>query len=415
MKKMLVLFCAVAALSALAFAQCEFPYTLVDQGNLDQCGYPTLPNNPGHGLSGVAWLGPTVTGEGAPHVFTTRDCCSRELGDRTIDPGTDGVAFFGVPWTPCSMVSVLVQVTAGPNYGAYVQCGGHLYLNAWKDGNLNGNFDDVLCNGQAPEWIVQDQEVTPGIHLFTFRDPGDFEHGIYDGIFRFRLTHQPVGQYGYGLMDPACPNMAHGSFGLDYLGEVEDYVLCDIQLNVELTSFDATAGSNSIQLNWATASEMINDHFEVQRDGIVIAQIPGHGTSESNHTYTYSDAGLTPGTIYNYKLISVDINGHRSDLGTVTSTPKAQAGAVTEYALSQNYPNPFNPSTQISFDVKQAGFVTLKVYNMVGQEVASLVNGSMSQGHHAVTFNAANLPSGLYVYRMEAPGFTDTRKMLLMK
>jgi hypothetical protein len=113
--------------------------------------------------------------------------------------------------------------------------------------------------------------------------------------------------------------------------------------------------------------------------------------------------------------VAVDVNGGRRDLRTASVTPAAGMGAVTEYALSQNYPNPFNPTTSISFDVKETGLVTLKVYNMVGQEVATLVHGNLAQGRHNVTFDAANLPSGLYIYRMEAPGFEATKKMLLMK
>ena len=415
MKKAFALIVILAALAITAFAQCQFPYEAVDQGNLDQCGYPTLPNNPGHGLSGIAWLGPQVTGEGGPHVFSTRDCCNGEMADRSIDPGTDGVAFFGVPWMPCSMVSILVQITGGPHYQEYVQCGGHLYLSAWKDGNLDGTFDDVLCNGNAPEWIVQDAEVTPGVRLFTFRDPGVFNLGIYNGVFRFRLTSHPVGQYGYGQMDTACPNMTNGTFGLDFLGEVEDYILCDIQLGVELAGFDYTVGANSVTFSWSTASESHNDHFDIERDGQIIARIEGQGNSATSHNYNFSDEGLNAGTLYNYTLVAVDENAQRQELRTVTASPVAGAATVSEFALNQNFPNPFNPNTSITFDVKESGFVSLTVFNMIGQEVASLVNTTMAQGHHTVSFNAANLPSGLYIYRMETPGFSASKKMLLMK
>ncbi|MBI5058553.1 T9SS type A sorting domain-containing protein, partial [candidate division KSB1 bacterium] len=91
------------------------------------------------------------------------------------------------------------------------------------------------------------------------------------------------------------------------------------------------------------------------------------------------------------------------------------AAVITEYALAQNFPNPFNPSTSIVFDMVDAGFVSLKVYNTLGQEVAAVVNGSMDAGRHVVTFDAANLPSGMYLYRLETNGFSAQHKMLLMK
>jgi len=88
---------------------------------------------------------------------------------------------------------------------------------------------------------------------------------------------------------------------------------------------------------------------------------------------------------------------------------------ITEYALHQNYPNPFNPETQITFDLLEAGTVHLTVYNLMGQEVTSLVNGGMTAGRHSVRFDATNLPSGLYLYRMDVNGFTGQHKMLLLK
>lgn len=420
MKKSIIFFVALTALSLAAFAQCNFTYSTVDMGNLNEC-YPTKINNPGHGLSGIAWLGPQITGETHPPVSVDRDC----FGNRDIpplDPGTDGVAFFGIPWQPCTDVTVAVMVTQGPHYSAYTQCGGLLYLNAWQDGNLNGNFDDndVCGDGSTSEWLIHDQVVTPGLHLYTFKNPFDANLSRpVVGVFRFRLNSHPVGRYGYGLNpaidDPQhCPANMGNDANVDILGEVEDYILCDFMLNVELTSFNAVAGDNSVNLAWATASENQNDHFEVVRDGQTIAQIPGiNGTT--SQTYSYTDASAINGTVYSYTLVAVDIYGGRRELRTLSATPTVSVGTVSEYALNQNFPNPFNPTTSISFDVKETGFVTLKVYNMVGQEVATLVHSSMAQGRHSVNFDASSLPSGLYLYRMDTNGYSATKKMLLMK
>jgi hypothetical protein len=83
----------------------------------------------------------------------------------------------------------------------------------------------------------------------------------------------------------------------------------------------------------------------------------------------------------------------------------------TKYQLEQNHPNPFNPSTTINFALPKASAVTLKVYDMLGREVATLVNGELQAGFHKVLFDAKDLPSGLYFYRIQAEGFAQTRKL----
>jgi hypothetical protein len=87
----------------------------------------------------------------------------------------------------------------------------------------------------------------------------------------------------------------------------------------------------------------------------------------------------------------------------------------TEYNLYQNYPNPFNPTTTIKYSVKEAGMVTLKVYDILGKEITTLVNEIKSPGEYTVTFNASSLPSGIYFYTMQAGGFKASNKLLLLK
>jgi hypothetical protein len=95
----------------------------------------------------------------------------------------------------------------------------------------------------------------------------------------------------------------------------------------------------------------------------------------------------------------------------VTETP----GAALTFTLNQNYPNPFNPSTQIEFILPGELKVDLKVYNILGQEVATLLNETLTPGRHSVTFNAGNLASGVYIYRINAGGYTSAKSMLLLK
>jgi hypothetical protein len=99
----------------------------------------------------------------------------------------------------------------------------------------------------------------------------------------------------------------------------------------------------------------------------------------------------------------------------VVTAVKEHAGNPDEYELYQNYPNPFNPSTRVSFNLPKDGYVTLKVYNVLGIEVASLFEGRMSAGMHSVAWDAQDVPSGIYVYRLTAGSFTAVRKMVLMK
>ncbi len=99
----------------------------------------------------------------------------------------------------------------------------------------------------------------------------------------------------------------------------------------------------------------------------------------------------------------------------VTSVELVGSTIPDKFELTQNYPNPFNPSTQISFSIAEAQFASLKVFNSIGQEVATLVNGEVKPGVYNVSFNAAGLPSGTYFYRLVTNSFVGTKKMMLVK
>ncbi len=188
---------------------------------------------------------------------------------------------------------------------------------------------------------------------------------------------------------------------------------------VELTSFTASANFGVVDLQWITATETNNQGFEVQRsngsDFETIAFVDGFGTTTETQVYTYSDRSVEVGT-YSYRLKQVDFDG-TFDYSDVV---EVNVPAPSVFALEQNYPNPFNPSTKINFQLKVDSKVSLKVFDILGQEVATLINTNLVAGAHNVNFDASKLNSGVYLYRIEATGidgsnFIDVKKMILTK
>jgi hypothetical protein len=99
---------------------------------------------------------------------------------------------------------------------------------------------------------------------------------------------------------------------------------------------------------------------------------------------------------------------------SLTGVTPEKLGPVS-YSLSQNYPNPFNPSTTIKFSIQNTGLVSLKIYNMLGQEVATIINSELKPGSYSYSFNASRLSSGVYFYSLNAGSFNQTKKMMLLK
>ena len=141
-----------------------------------------------------------------------------------------------------------------------------------------------------------------------------------------------------------------------------------------------------------------------------IGFVQGNGTSTSLHYYSFTDKNLNSGT-YSYRLKQIDNDGSSKYIN-LTESFTIQPG---EYRLSQNYPNPFNPTTVINYTLPEKSRVAIKVYNVLGKEVATLVNEVKPAGNHEVSFNASNLSSGVYYYTISAGKFTSTKKMILMK
>ncbi|MBL0061654.1 MAG: T9SS type A sorting domain-containing protein [bacterium] len=199
-------------------------------------------------------------------------------------------------------------------------------------------------------------------------------------------------------------------------GSVTVYsAFCDSYLPVEFGDFDAVAGNGEVRLNWNTTAETNNDRFEIVRNGSPVASVASLGNDAEGHNYSWIDRNVENNTVYNYSLISVSLAGEREELATASATPTTSSNLPLEFALNPAYPNPFNPTTSISYSLPEAAQVLLQVFDVNGREVATLVNGTMNAGTHSVTFDAANLSSGIYFTRMNAGSFSASQKLVLMK
>jgi|GEM_PF-1072708 len=185
---------------------------------------------------------------------------------------------------------------------------------------------------------------------------------------------------------------------------------------VELLSFNSKVSGNDVKLSWQTATETNNMGFELYRNNVKVKFVPGYGTTAEKKSYTFEDKDLNAGK-YTYRLVQVDYSGVKETVGNVEVEVSA---APAVFGLNQNYPNPFNPSTVIAFSIPVDAKVSLKIMNIIGEEVADIVNSNLSSGQHQVTFNASHLNSGIYFYSIQANGvdgskYSSTRKMLLIK
>lgn len=199
---------------------------------------------------------------------------------------------------------------------------------------------------------------------------------------------------------------------------------------VEMTTFYANVVENVVTLNWETATEINNYGFEIlrcaQNDGHsepdlsgeesweIIGFVEGHGNSNSPKKYSFADENPPSGKIqYRLKQIDTDGSYEYSDFVSV------ETGIPKDYELKQNFPNPFNPTTKIVYKLAVDGFVTVKVYNVLGHEVASLVNENKRAGTHTIIFDVSNaggeLSSGIYFLRLNSGNYTGLIKMILLR
>ncbi len=211
-----------------------------------------------------------------------------------------------------------------------------------------------------------------------------------------------------------------------YVGSYNGVYLLNKPVPVELLSFSSSVVDNDVTLIWITATETNNAGFQVERRETInersddwknIAFVNGNGTTTEPQSYPFVDENLSAGN-YQYRLKQIDFDG------TFEYLPTGQAGSNTieveinppaKFSLEQNYPNPFNPSTKISWQSPVSSWQTLKVYDVLGNEVATLVNEEKLAGEYEVEFKAVELSSGIYFYQLKVGEFIQTKKMTILK
>ncbi|HVO74764.1 MAG TPA: S8/S53 family peptidase [Ignavibacteriaceae bacterium] len=275
-----------------------------------------------------------------------------------------------------------------------------------NDGNISGEHDYIIMEGTS----MSSAFCAGAAALYLEKDPKASPEEIYNALRNNALTDEytgnvPSGIYGFGKLDV-------------YTAMFSDPV------PVELISFTAILKNNFIELKWVTATEVNNYGFDVERKventkyelgrnskWELIRFMQGHGNSNSSKNYYFLDSSLLINGIYTYRLKQIDSYGtfkYSNEVNLVVNfSPK--------YELMQNYPNPFNSTTNFKFQIADFGLATLKIYDVLGNIVVTIVNEEKYAGSYVIEFNASKLSSGIYFYQLSAGNFRDTKKFILMK
>jgi hypothetical protein len=310
-------------------------------------------------------------------------------------------------------------------------------------------FGNVLEDGDCvcTYWVGPDLEVD-GVDPNNAPEPLDDDTKeicgfIEYGVFFYSVTtwgvgegHPALGEDIYCIIyDAPCDSLtSENYYGLstntytvqNYLGEQAfflfpgdpGYGYTDTQLPVELVSFTATGRDGEVLLEWTTASEVNALGFHIERDDqrVTNEHIPAVGNSTVENTYIYIDKGLENGRSYSYNLIAIDIDGVEQVANNAPVVATPMPTVPREFALYQNYPNPFNPVTEINYDLAQPVSVTLKIYNILGAEVATLLDDVPQEaGTYTMRWNAQDMASGVYFCSLDAGKFKAVKKMVFLK
>jgi hypothetical protein len=241
---------------------------------------------------------------------------------------------------------------------------------------------------------------------------GNYHRMLAPGVYSFQFTAE--GHYPKTINNVVVNNFQTTVLNVQLIPNL---------IPVELIAFNADVVKNNVKLNWKTITETNNMGFEVERapsksppkgetfgEWESIGFVSGLGTTTELHSYSFIDLNVFPG-FYQYRLKQIDFDGSF----TYSDIIEVEVESPLEFLLEQNYPNPFNPSTNIKYSVPADGNVSLKVYDILGKEVSTLVDEFKQAGTFDVTFDGSSLSSGVYYYRLTSGEMTTTKKLMLTK
>jgi hypothetical protein len=194
--------------------------------------------------------------------------------------------------------------------------------------------------------------------------------------------------------------------------------ICQGPLPVVISSFTSAVSKNNVTLRWVTESEINNSGFDIEKKEIKensvwhkTGFVQGSGTTNEQKSYSFEDKKLKTGK-FNYRLKQIDYNGNYEYFELESDVVIA---APNVFSISQNYPNPSNPKSKIDYEIRVNGKVTIKLYNLIGQELLTIVNEIKEAGYYTAEFDGKNLASGVYFYRIIAGEFFMVKKLVLVK
>jgi hypothetical protein len=303
------------------------------------------------------------------------------------------------------------------------------------DNSLNYNIASLIGDGK---WHLYVLTVTSGSGSRVYIDGGGPTTSTHGGdafnpqseIYLGSRSYNPADRYYGGLLDGVQVfgrALSATEINQLYSGANRTTVRVTVTapLPIELVSFTARVDHSvgGVVLDWVTLTETDNYGFEIERRGsgesdfapVLNGFVGGHGTTLKSQHYSFTDASVSSGTQW-YRLKQIDLDGtiHYIDPVSVEVLAATENG-ITGFSLNQNYPNPFNPTTGIRYRVSGTSNVRLAVYDVLGREVAVLVDERKVPGSYEARFEATGLASGVYLYSLQAADYSQTRKMLLVR